>query len=228
MTSGYLEFLMSEENLPRVLEIIRHSEEIREKLANQFLGKLQGKIKTSKPKDLNVNFIPQTKICHKKSEVPREIFSGMFADQIFFNIAFQAKDISSNGRGLEYQIEVGITDLPKDDYFCIGLAWLKGKDDYKEFCELKLVRDFLNTLKEKFPNQIERNIEPNPGWLLWKNWDERLRKSDRDLWAWFFEKSNNAFFDDAAAKFWEFVRPTLPFVLKINQIANSPNKIGKI
>jgi len=201
-----IEFLMKEENLPNVLEIIRHGEEIREMLARQFWEGLESEIKTSRPRDLTYKFLWDE--AWKKETKPN----------VCFRLSARLTSVGEKTQGLEYAIEAYPT------YYGIGLRRIDKNTNVEKLSTISFAVTLRDELLKTRQGMIES--EPQEWWLWFENWD---KDPYDDPWIWFAKKSASASsFIEAAEKFWNFVRATYPLVLQINEAANNPNKTGKV
>src|SRR6266540_7654 len=103
--SPILDFLLSKENLPAVLEVIRYAKEIRESIQRQFWERLEHDLKKHAPSGFSVNLSWQQHLASKPADP--------------FSLEARITPVNEKVQALLYRIESG------PDYFGIGIFWLK-------------------------------------------------------------------------------------------------------
>ena len=190
--SPILDFLMSKENLPAALEVIRYAKEIRESVQRQFWERLEHDVKKHQPSGLNLNLSWQQNFASKP------------ADE--FGLEARITPVNEKVQALSYRIASG------PDYFGLGL-WLKlrTEEGYDNFCKIREVKILQAYLQKKRSGQMEP-----PWWLWWERWQRGVYAAD-DPWSWFAKDRDEAWHKDTAAKFWSFVGETHNLVLEANK-----------
>jgi len=193
--SPIFKFLTDKENLPGVLEVIRYAEEIRKTVATNFWDALEKAI-NEHPKALPVSFSFE-----QKHDVGKQVDYG----EDYFGLVARLAPTGKKFQGLCYKIEAN------KDYLGIGITWLMSAKDFERLCRIQSIKTLQKELK-KLRGDIEN--EPNESWLWWKYWERNLFD---DPWSWFHGKSDYAWFNEVAKKFWEFVIPTHALVVEANK-----------
>jgi hypothetical protein len=189
--SPIFRFLTQQENLPAVLELVRHAEEIREYAADRFWGSMEEAIKKS-PK-ASVKFSWERTVANK-------------SDGCFSLIARIPAFEKKKGQALKYEIECA------PEYFGFGLSWNERTKGFERLCQLPPVKK----LQSKLLKERRENTEPDPNnwWLWWENW---MRNPYADPWSWFVSDFKKDWFNEWAEKFWGFVLPIHELVLEANE-----------
>jgi hypothetical protein len=205
--SPIFEFLMRKDNLPQVLEVLRHGPTIRKTIADCFWKDLEASFMKSKPDDLGA--IPSwKKYFGRKDRKLREVFAGLEED-VWLGLDVVLGSEFEESQGLNYRIEV------YHKYCGFGLAWRKETQNFKNLCRLPPVQDLRSCLEQVRLNGLELENEPNQYWLYWAYWD---RDTYRDLWAWFEQSREFAWFETRASPFWYLVKQTHALVVEANKV----------
>ncbi len=183
---------MRPENLPAVLEVLHYGKEIRDEVARRFWVRLENTIKNCRPRGIRLTFTTDWE----------------YKEHHSFGLNARVSAVPSLTQGLKYRLEAC------DNYIGIGLAWLKWKEN--NFEELSKCEPLV-VMRAHLTNKRTGDLltEPNQYWLWFEQWDVNLPIGN--LWSWFAEKSDEAWFDDAGKKCWSFVEQSYPLAIKANE-----------
>jgi hypothetical protein len=186
--SPIIEFFISKENLPAVLEVIRCTEQIRDRLALKFWMDYQSALNRTKPANLAITFSSKTEV---------------WKSNHYFQLFADWGKTDNKTAHLKYQLEVG------PDYFGAGLRWFPtAAKDFETLSRLKPVRALQGFLKEKRPTAYESEAT----WFWWEPWEQL---ACNDPW-WMAKEFGQDWYRDRAAKFWTFFEQTQVSVLEAN------------
>lgn len=186
-------FLTQKENIAAVLEVTRYTEEIRQYVADRFWTRLEQAIKKN-PK--------ASAIFSWTRELPDK-------SNGYFHLFARPQGLAEKAQGLRYTIET------HPEYIGVGLNWnevVKAAGQIEKLCQLQSIK----ALQAELPKRRVGDIDPKPNpWTFW--WEYWQRDPYADPWSWFGSDLDDAFFNDLAEKFWDFVLPIHELVLEANK-----------
>jgi len=191
--SPILQFLLSKENLPAVLDVIHYADEIRDEVARRFWEQIEIALKKHQPAGFKDNACWKPDWCRTD-------------EGLFFDLEVRFGFSGDQAQGLTYEFET------HTNYFGFGLAWLSETKNFKDLCQRKSVSDLRAALKKRLPGDIDP--EPNRKWLWFEYWE---RDPYTDPGSWFAQDFNEKYYEDIAQKFWGFVEPMHPLVAAANE-----------
>lgn len=186
--SPIFQFLTTKENLPAVLEVVRYAEEVREYVVDRFWSTFQNAI--GKHPRAVANIFSWERIHEDKAGR-------------WFGLVARFRPVAEKGQCLQYGIEVAA------EYFGMGLSWREDAD--QTLFKLQRIKALQAELKRRIGVEAESGDE---WWLWWEYWQ---RNPYTDPWSWFGKDFGDAWFEEFAGKFWDFVHQTRTLVLEANK-----------
>lgn len=203
--SPILKALLKEENLPAVLEIVRHAEQIREQVMVQFWRGLEGAIREQQPAGLPIEI-------RRVSDDSKKRDSGWGALEV------RPAPADNQAQGLYYALEAWRS--PSDGNMCTTVFWQRDAgESLAALLGLREVRE-LQAALNKCAAQAEGRVEPEPKpGFLWAQywWEFRPGESVSDPLSWFANESRSDRHAEKAARYWNLIAKTHKLLVKANE-----------
>jgi hypothetical protein len=197
---------MSKENLPAVLEVLRHGPEIRERVMQDFWITFEEAFKQRRPTNLSVE-LSWKSVPDNKS---REVFAGF--NKGVFDLEARLDPATDEVHALRYCIELDVMETGVS-YLGYGLAWVNEEKEFEKKLRLPALQELRRQLERTRRGDLD--TRPNTWWIWFEYWNREIYV---DLWTWLAQERDGNSFEKEAKSFWSFVEQTHVLVAKANKV----------